>query len=95
VSDVVGKKYADASKLVQQMGGTPIIATRVGSNLGQDECIVTNAWVGSFVRDGRRGDGEIMVALNCNGKVASAGSPGNSAASPEGRQAKAAGDAAG
>lgn len=88
--DVVGDTYSDAASTIQQSGGTAVIATRVGSGADEGDCIVTNAWDASFIREGTSSSGEVMVALNCNGDVASAGKPGNSAASPAGREAKAA-----
>jgi hypothetical protein len=89
--DVVGDTYSDAATAIEQSGGTAVIATRVGSGADEGECIVTNAWDASFVRDGESANGsEVMVALNCNSQVASAGKAGNSAASPAGREAKAA-----
>ncbi|MBS1691936.1 MAG: hypothetical protein JST91_06930 [Actinobacteria bacterium] len=96
--DVVGQTYADASSAISDSGGSAVVATTVGGRLPQDECIVTNAWSGSFVRDvggefGHSG-GEVMLALNCNGDHATATSAGPSVASPEGREAKAAADQA-
>ena len=89
--DVVGDTYSDATSVIEQSGGTAIVATRTGSGADTGDCIVTNAWDAAFVRDGESANGrEVMVALNCNGDVAAAGKPGNSAASPEGREAKAA-----
>lgn len=61
----------------------------VGSGAELDDCIVTNAWDASFIREDWSPN-EVRVALNCNAQVASAGKPGNSAASPAGREAKAA-----
>ena len=80
--DVVGDTYSDASTAIEQAGGTSVVATRVGSGADEGECIVTNAWDASFVREGESANGEVMVALNCNSQVASAGESGNSAASP-------------
>jgi hypothetical protein len=88
--DVVGDTYSDASSAIEEAGGTAVIATRVGSGADEGECIVTNAWDAAFIRDGESASGEVMVALNCNSQVASAGKSGNSAASPAGREAKAA-----
>jgi hypothetical protein len=92
--DVVGDTYSDAASAIQGAGGTAVIATRVGSGADEGECIVTNAWDAPFIRDGANANGEVLVALNCNGAVASAGTAGNSAASPAGREAKAAADEA-
>ncbi|MBU8810984.1 hypothetical protein [Mycolicibacterium goodii] len=96
--DVVGQTYADASTAIEDSGGTPKIAVTVGSKLSQDDCIVTNAWDAPFMRDvgGEFGhaEGEVMVALNCDGDHATATHPGASIASPAGREAKAAADEA-
>ena len=92
--DVVGDTYSDASSTIEQSGGRAIVATRTGSGADTGDCIVTNAWDASFVREGASSSGEVMVALNCNGDVASAGKAGNSAASPAGREAKTAQDEA-
>jgi hypothetical protein len=88
--DVVGDTYSDAESAIQQTGGTAIVATRTGSGAETGDCIVTNAWNASFIREGESSSGDVMVALNCSGDVASAGKPGYSAASPVGREAKAA-----
>ena len=91
---IVGDTDSDASNAIEEAGGSPVVATRVGSGADEGECIVTNAWDGSFIREGETANGEVMVALNCNSQVASAGKSGNSAASPAGREAKAAEDEA-
>ncbi|AKS36277.1 hypothetical protein [Mycolicibacterium goodii] len=96
--DVVGQTYADASTAIEDEGSTAKIAVTVGSKLAQDDCIVTNAWDAPFMRDvgGEFGhaDGEVMLALNCDGDHATAKGPGASVASPAGREAKAAADEA-
>jgi hypothetical protein len=86
--DVVGQTYNDAKQTIQQTGASVMIATRTGSLTDEGNCVVTNAWNKSQVSGGRNQPKDVvMVALNCNAKVATAGSPGNSAASPAGRQA--------
>lgn len=96
--DVVGQTYSDAATAIEDDGGTPKVAVTVGSKLSQDDCIVTNAWDAPFMRDDggefAHADGEVMVALNCDGGHATATSPGASVASPAGREAKAAADEA-
>lgn len=98
VPAVVGLPYADAAAAIKGSGGTPVVASRVGSRLGDDECIVTNAWEASFVRGNGEefepDDDEVMVALNCNGAHATATDPGASLLSPGGRAAKKAKEAA-
>jgi hypothetical protein len=93
--DVVGQTYADAKASIQATGSQAVIATRVGGRADEDKCIVTNAWVRTSVTQvyEKPKYDSVMVALNCNAEVASAGSPGNSAASQEGRQALNAQDA--
>lgn len=96
--DVVGQTYSDAATAIEDEGATPKVAVTVGSKLSQDDCIVTNAWDGPFLRDDGgeflHADGEVMVALNCDGDHATATNPGASIASPAGREAKAAADEA-
>ena len=96
--DVVGQTYADAVEAIDGEGATAVVASRIGGKLAQDDCIVTNAWDAPFIRDTDGeflyNDGEVMLALNCNGEYATATNPGASLASPEGREAKAAADEA-
>ena len=89
VPDVVGQTYKDAKNTIQSQGSAVVIATRTGGSADIDKCIVTNAWGKPSVTQPRQAPGpdEVWVALNCNAAVASAGSAGPSAASPEGRQA--------
>jgi len=76
---LIGKTYAEASALIGQWGVTPVVSTVVGSNLPTDECLVTH-WAES--------GSKVLVSLNCNGKLAEPGNPGNSAASLQGREMK-------
>jgi hypothetical protein len=87
--DVVGQTYADAAQAIQAAGSKPVITTRIGGRTDEGQCIVTNAWVHTTVTQiyEKPKYDEVRVALNCNATVASAGSAGPSAASPEGRQA--------
>jgi hypothetical protein len=85
---LIGKTYADASSTISKWNASAVIATVSGDKKATDDCIVTS-WHKSMFLDSS-GDGpsaEVLVNLNCNGSVATAGTPGNSAASPEGRQA--------
>lgn len=87
--DVAGQTYADASAAIEDEGGTPKIAVTVGSFLPQDECVVTNAWDATFLRDTEgefvHAEEEVMLSLNCNGGHATHNNPGASAASSAGR----------
>jgi hypothetical protein len=86
---LIGKTYKDASAAVSSWGSTPVIETIIGSRLASDDCIVST-WQKSSFRDigGTQRKGAILMNLNCNEPVASAGTPGNSAASAEGKVAK-------
>jgi hypothetical protein len=87
--DVAGQTYRDAKSTIQGQGAAVVIATRTGGSADIDKCIVTNAWDKPSVSQPRQAPGpdEVWVALNCNAAIAGPGSPGNSAASQEGRQA--------
>ena len=93
VPDVIDRTYNDAKKMIQEAGGNPVIATRTGGGLDEGKCLVANAWEAGYPRVSSRGrivgNNEVLVALNCNGELAAAGTPGNSALSPTGRDAKA------
>ena len=96
--DYVGQTYADASEAMSDEGVDPIVVTRTGDKLEEDDCIVTAAWSAPFVRDTgdefEHSEDEMLVSLNCAGGYASATNPGASLASPAGREAKEAADEA-
>ncbi|OBK77053.1 hypothetical protein [Mycobacterium sp. 1164985.4] len=87
--DYSGETYGDAAGQISDAGKTAVVSTRSGDTLPQDECIVTHSQTAPWVK----GDSftpvtnAMLLDLNCNAKVATAKSPGNSAASPEGRAA--------
>lgn len=88
--NVVGLPYHDAAAVINDAGGSAVVVNRVGSTLEENDCLVTNAWDGMFVRATSSGafkhaKDQVMLALNCSGSVAKAGKPGNSA----GREANA------
>jgi len=91
-----GQTYADAAAAIEESGGTPIVATRIGSQLPQDECIVVDSRDHSYLRDPlddvyvQSVTDEVRLSLNCAGGYATATNPGASVASPAGREAKAA-----
>jgi hypothetical protein len=97
-ADYVGETYADASEAMGDDGVDPVIATRTGDKLEQDDCIVTAAWTAPFVRDAGdeyvHSEDEMLVSLNCAGGHATATDPGASVASPMGRESKEAADEA-
>lgn len=90
--DFVGKTYADASEAMDEEGLDPIVATRVGDKLEDDDCIVVAAWEPPFLRgvgdDFEHSEDEMLVSLNCAGPFATATNPGASVGNPLGRAAK-------
>jgi len=99
-ADYDGQTYADAAAAIEEAGDTPIVATRVGSQLPQDECLVVNSQDHSYLRDPPDDvyvlsvTDEVRLNLNCAGGYATATNPGASVASPAGREARAAAEEA-
>lgn len=95
--NVVGQKYSDATGTLSNAGFKPIVSTTVGDHLQRPDCMVTNQ-VQRTVQPPQNSSGsatnEVLLSLNCESAVASAGSPGNSAGSPVGSQARASQEAA-
>lgn len=95
--NVVGHKYSDATDALSNAGFKPIVSTTVGDHLQRADCMVTNQ-VQRTVQPPQNSSGsatnEVLLSLNCESAVASAGSPGNSAGSPVGSQARASQEAA-
>ena len=91
-----GQKYGDASAELTSRGQKAAIATIIGSQLATDDCIVTNAYTSlTLDSSGRPAHRQTyMFDINCNAAFAQPGKPGNSVASPEGKQAKALDDRA-
>ena len=74
-----------------------MVSTTVGDRKAWPDCLVTNA-VARTVPPPENSSGaatdQLLVSLNCDDGEASSKTPGFSAASPEGKAAKAAADAA-
>ncbi len=89
--DYAGKSYSDASSAISGAGEKAVIATSVGDAVDQADCVVTRSQKAPWLK----GDNfspvtdTVLLFLNCNAKLASAGKPGNSLASPEGAAEKA------
>lgn len=95
---VVGMTYDKAKVALSKADIRADIATRTGTELQQGDCIVVNQVLrpgssryelgssGTVTEKSR--PATLMLSLNCNAPVASAGQAGNSAASPAGRAAK-------
>ena len=85
-----GETYSDASSAASDSGQTVVVASRVGSTLSEDDCLVSRSQTAPFAsaNDGVHVDSTVQFYLNCTGAVATATTPGMSAGSPEGRAAK-------
>jgi hypothetical protein len=94
---VVGQKYSDAQSTLSGAGFTIVVSNTVGDETARPDCIVTrqqDRTVPPPENTGASASNETLLALNCDAQVASAKSPGNSLASPEGRAAAASAAAA-
>jgi hypothetical protein len=86
--NTVGQTWADARAAIQNAGLQGQVSARVGDRLSEDQCIVTGQTKSAKPARGF-GPGSssvVLVALDCNGSVASATNPGYSAGSPQGRE---------
>lgn len=89
-NEYAGMTYADAAQAISDGGESATIATRVGTFLPTDQCMVTGSRSANFLdSSGVSPGGRVLLYLNCNSTFAAAGVPGNSVASPEGRSARA------
>jgi hypothetical protein len=92
-TDVTGQKYSDAQSSLSGAGFKPVVETVVGDQKSWPDCVVTHAQkrtVQPPPNSSGSATNEMLVSLNCEAGVATATTPGNSAASPEGRAAVAA-----
>ncbi len=88
-NEYAGQTYADAAQAISDAGQSATIATRVGSFLPTDQCMVTGSRSANFLdSSGVNPGGRVLLFLNCNNTFATAGVPGNSVGSPEGRAAR-------
>ena len=84
-----GQTYGDAAGKLSAKGYTPVISTVVGDQLATDDCIVTSSRKPTFVNTDNFDHGkDYLLSINCSAKLAHPGQPGNSLASPQGRQEK-------
>lgn len=90
VNEYSGLTYAKAQQKAGSYGQTLIIATKTGSYLAMDDCVVTGSRKAVFLDSSGRIEGgsnsNYLIDLNCNDNSALNGHPGNSAASPEGKE---------
>lgn len=89
VDEFNGSTYAKAMESVNSWGGTLIVATREGSYLPTGECLIVGTRKASSLDSSgnqRHKGGTYLVDLNCFEKSAAYGHPGNSLASPKGKE---------
>ena len=93
---VADKKVVEnaAGDMTRIAGQKAVIAGVVGDKLSQADCIVTRSQKADWLKGSNFSPvtDTVLLYLNCFAKLATAGSPGNSLASPEGRAEKAAED---
>jgi hypothetical protein len=92
-TDVTGQKYSDAQSALSSAGFKPVVVSTVGDQKAWADCVVTRTQkrtVQPPADSSGSATNEMLVSLNCDAGIASATSPGNSAASPEGKAAAAA-----
>jgi hypothetical protein len=80
--------YSEARSQIQNAGLTAQVSARVGDRLSEGDCIVTSSTRSAKPARGFTDGGPnsiVLIALDCNGNVASPGNPGYSAGSPQGR----------
>lgn len=88
LSDVTGKYYGQAKQVLSQAGLTPIVATRVGDQVTEDECVIDRIQHADFVSGtGGPSSNRVFVYLNCYANVASNHDAGYSRQSQLGRAA--------
>lgn len=89
VNEYEGMTYGNAAAQISAFGGVATVATKVGTFLPTQQCIVTGSRVANFLdARGRGSAGEVLLNLNCNNSFAAPGVPGNSMGSPEGRESR-------
>jgi hypothetical protein len=89
---VTGQKYSDASSTLSSAGFKAVVSSTVGDQLKRPDCVVSGQRDKSAAHVGNHpaASKTVEVTLNCDAQAASAGTPGFSAGSPDGRAAKAA-----
>ncbi|MEZ0359019.1 hypothetical protein [Mycobacterium sp. SA01] len=88
INEYSGLTYSKAQQKAGQYGQTLLIATKTGSFLALDDCMVTGSRKAVFLNSSGRSEGgqNYLIDLNCNDLSALNGHPGNSVASPEGQE---------
>ena len=88
LGDVTGKYYGQAKQVLSNAGLTPIVATRVGDQVTEDECVIDRIQTANFMNGtGIAASSTVYVYLNCYANVASPQQAGYSRQSQLGRAA--------
>ncbi|MDH6196742.1 hypothetical protein M2272_003395 [Mycobacterium frederiksbergense] len=87
--DYAGQKYSVVQSELSGAGMKAVVATRSGGSGSDDNCVVTSSEKAPWKKGSNFAavTDTVLLNLDCNAGVASATTPGNSAASPQGRQA--------
>jgi hypothetical protein len=91
--NVTGQKYSDAQSAISSAGFKAVVDTTVGDQKAWPDCVVTRTQqrtVQPPANSSGSATTQMLVSLNCDAGVATATTPGYSAASPEGKAAIAA-----
>jgi beta-lactam-binding protein with PASTA domain len=89
--DVSGQTYAKAKETLSGAGLTPVVATRVGDRVAEDDCVVDRVQDANFVNGtGSPASKTVKVYLNCYGTTAANNKPGYSNQDPMSKTVKAA-----
>jgi hypothetical protein len=87
-NEYAGLTYEKAAASIGNWGGTVVIASRVGDYLPTAECLVTGSRSGNYLDSSGNGRGsQVLLHLNCN-DTKTAGHPGYSVMTPQGKQAQ-------
>jgi hypothetical protein len=75
--DYAGQTYSDASGAIDKAGQKAVIAGSVGSVLAQTDCIVTRSQQADWLKGSNFSPvtDTVLLWLNCNAKLATAGTP--------------------
>lgn len=88
INEYEGLTWAEAVSQISNAGGYPKISSKVGSFLPTNQCVVTGSRTASSLNSSGQSNGNtVLVDLNCNYLFSLPGVPGNSKASPEGKEA--------
>lgn len=88
VNEYAGLTYEQAAGSISSSGGTAVVYSRVGDYLPTEQCLVTGSRSGlSLDSSGNSRGNQVLLYLNCN-DTKTAGHPGYSVMTPEGKKAQ-------